>query len=410
MTSLATHEATRRRLIGTLFTGNAIGSTAYIGIATVAALLAEDITGSTSLSGLAATTGTLGVAAGAATLSWMSARLGRRPTFTLGYVLATAGSLLVLVSIAAGSFAMLLLGMIAMGFGRSVGQLARYAAGDLRTADRRAQAISLIVWANTIGAVFGPLLIGPAGAFAIASGANEYAGPVVVAIAGFTLAATLMAIGLRPEPMKLAVTDPGQSVTDTPSRLRDLLESRTVQLAIGAIVISQAVMVLVMVMTPLHIRDNGGSLATVGWVMMAHTLGMFAIAPVTGRLVDRFGSRKLIVAAVGTFIVACGIAASAGAASTSTLIVGLFLLGVAWNFGFVAGSTLLQEGHPVADRLKLQGVADSSAWVTAAVAAAASGVIVANSSYATLGILGALAALLPLGTLYLERASTPNST
>lgn len=406
MTTVAAHEFTRRRLIGTLFTGNAIGSTAYIGIATVAALLADDITGSTSLSGLAATTGTLGVAAGAATLSWMSARAGRRPTFTMGYVLATTGSVVVLAAVAASSFALLLLGMIAMGFGRSVGQLARYAAGDLRTADRRAQAISLIVWANTIGAVFGPLLIGPAGAFAVASGSNEYAGPVVVAIVGFALAATLMAIGLRPEPMKLAVTDPGQSVTDKPSRIGTLLQSRTVQLAIAAIVISQAVMVLVMVMTPLHIRDNEGSLSTVGWVMMAHTLGMFAIAPVTGRLVDMFGPRKMIATAVGTFVVACVIAASAGSASTATLIVGLFLLGVAWNFGFVAGSTLLQEGHPVTDRLKLQGVADSSAWVTAAVAAGASGVIVANSSYATLGILGAAAALLLLASMYRERAST----
>jgi len=410
MTAVASHESTRRRLIGTLFTGNAISSTAYIGIATVAALLAEDITGSTSLAGLAATTGTLGVAAGAAALSWAGSRVGRRPTFTLGYVLATTGSLLVLLSIAAGSFSLLLFGMIAMGFGRSVGQLARYAAGDLRTADRRAQAISLIVWANTIGAVFGPLLIGPAGSFAVVTGANEYAGPVVVAIIGFALAATLMAIGLRPEPMTLAVTDPGQSVSDKPSRIGKLLESRTVQLAIATIVISQAVMVLIMVMTPLHIRDSDGSLATVGWVMMAHTLGMFAIAPVTGRLVDRFGSRTMIVSAVGTFVVACVIAASAGTASTATLIVGLFLLGVAWNFGFVAGSTLLQEGHTLADRLKLQGVADSSAWVTAAVAAAASGVIVANSSYATLGILGAMAALLPLTTLYLERASAADGT
>ena len=137
---------------------------------------------------------------------------------------------------------------------------------------------------------------------------------------------------------------------------------------------------------------------------MAHTLGMFAIAPVTGRLVDRYGSRTMITGAVGTFVVACVIAASASTASTFTLIIGLFLLGVAWNFGFVAGSTLLQEGHPVPDRLKLQGLADSSAWVTAAMAAAASGVIVAGTSYASLGLLGALLALIPLASMYRERA------
>jgi MFS family permease len=406
MTAVETHEPTRRRLIGTLFTGNAISSTAYIGIATVAALVAEDITGSTSLSGLAATTGTLGVAAGAAALSWMSLKAGRRPTFTLGYILATVGSIIALVSIPTGSFLLLLVGMAAMGFGRSVGQLARYAAGDLRSAEHRARAISLIVWASTIGAVLGPLLIGPTSAFGVAAGANEYAGPVLVAAIGFTLAAVLMAVGIRPDPLTLAVTDGTEDDTSTEAApISELVKSRTVQLSIAAIVVSQAVMVLVMVMTPLHIRDNDGGLSTVGWVMMAHTLGMFAIAPVTGRLVDMLGARRIITAAVGTFIVACVIAASAATASTPALIVGLFLLGVAWNFGFVSGSTLLQEGQNVPNRLKLQGFADSSAWVTSALAAAASGVIMSNTSYSSLGLLGAALALLPLALMHKERAS-----
>ena len=404
MTATTVHESTRRRLIATLFTGNAIGSTAYIGIATLAALVAEEITGSTSLSGLAATTGTLGVAAGAAALSWLGLRVGRRPSFTLGYILAGSGSMLALLSIPANSFLVLLIGMGAMGFGRSVGQLARYAAGDMRTAQHRAQAISIIVWANTIGAVVGPLLIGPTSAFGVAAGASEYAGPIVFAIAGFGLAAVLMAIGLRPDPLRLAVSDDAEHEGDAkPSPLAELVASRTVQLAVAAIVISQAVMVLVMVMTPIHIRDNDGSLSTVGWVMMAHTLGMFAIAPVTGRLVDAVGSRRMIMAAVGTFVVSCVIAASAGTANTLILIVGLFLLGVAWNFGFVSGSTLLQEGHTVANRVKLQGFADASAWVTAAFAAALSGVVVETTSYATLGILGAFLALLPLVSIARER-------
>ena len=171
----------------------------------------------------------------------------------------------------------------------------------------------------------------------------------------------------------------------------------------AAIVVSQAVMVLVMVMTPIHIRDNDGTLSTVGWVMMAHTLGMFAIAPLTGRLVDTLGSRRMIVVSVAVFIVSCLIAASAGTAQTAVLIVGLFLLGVAWNFGFVAGSTLLQEGHTVPDRVKLQGIADSTAWVTAAFAAGISGVVVATTSYATLGILGAVLAIVPLVSVARER-------
>ena len=397
MTTLDRLEETRRRLIGTLFAGNAIASTAYIGVATVGALIAEEITGSTSLSGLAPTLGTLGVAFGAALLSWTSSRVGRRPSFTFGFALAAGGAVLSLLSIGAGSLLLLLFGSFLVGTGRSVTQLARYAAGDMRTEDRRASAISMIVWASTFGAIIGPLLIGPTSTFAVTAGLNEFVGPVSMAVIGFGLGTILMYIGLRPDPINLVVgddTDEDPDATSTP--ISSLLSSRTVQLSITAIIISQMVMVLVMVMTPLHIRDNDGSLAIVGWVMMAHAVGMFAIAPVTGWLVSRLGAQVMIGVAVATFLASCGLAVAATTAQTPILLVSMFGVGVAWNFGYVAGSTLLQHGVAVRDRLKLQGVADSSAWITSAFAAAISGVVLAATSYGALAVMGALLAMLPL--------------
>jgi hypothetical protein len=83
----------------------------------------------------------------------------------------------------------------------------------------------------------------------------------------------------------------------------------------------------------------------------------------------------------------------------------MFFIGMAWNFGFVAGSTLLQHGQAVVDRLKLQGVADSSAWITSAFAAASAGVIMAVSSYGTLAIIAAFIALLPFVPIYRLRTA-----
>ncbi len=405
MTSIPDQQPTRNRLVWTLFTGNAIGSTAYIGIATVAALIAEEITGSTSLSGLAGATGTLGVAVGAAALSWMSYQWGRRPTFALGYAVSVIGAILVVVAIGASNFMLLLGGMAGIGIGRSVGQLARYAAGDMRIEERRASAISLIVWASTIGAIVGPPLIGPTGSLALAAGYNELVGPVGVAIAGFTLAAALMFVGLRPDPLTLAVSD-HQDQPNAPARpLVELLRSRLVQLSIAAIVVSQVVMVTVMVMTPIHIKAFDGTLTATGYVMMAHTLGMFAIAPVTGWFIGRVGARRMIAIAITVFLAACGLAAMATTASIPILLVSMFLLGVAWNFGFVSGSTLLQSGHGVADRLKLQGFVDTSAWISSAVAAASSGILLDATSYRTLAMAGAALALVPLVPLIRVRIS-----
>jgi predicted MFS family arabinose efflux permease len=81
----------------------------------------------------------------------------------------------------------------------------------------------------------------------------------------------------------------------------------------------------------------------------------------------------------------------------------LFLLGVGWNFGFVAASTELQIGLPIANRLKIQGTADAITWISGGLGAAVSGIIVASSSYTALAILGAILALAPLLPLYRTR-------
>jgi len=394
----------RKRLTGVLFTGNAIMSTAYIAVVTISTLVSEQITGSTGLSGIPGTLGTAGVAAGAAGLSALSLRVGRRPSFALGFAIAAAGSVSVGFSITLANFPLLLLGMFAIGFGRSVGQLARFAAGDLRHSEHRARAISLIVWASTIGAVVGPLLIGPTSGFASAAGFDELIGPVAIAIVGFALGSIAMFLGLRPDPLTLAIVERDEDQHAPADALRTILGIPTVQVALAAMLTSQLVMSLIMVMTPLFIRSNDGDLSTVGWVMMAHALGMFAIAPITGRLVDRFGPRRIIVASVTTLAVSGSIAAAAGTAQTPILIVGLFLLGAGWNFGFVAGSSLLQEGLPIVNRLKIQGFADSITWISGAVAAGMSGLIVAGSSYLALSLIGSVLALLPVVALYRSRA------
>jgi len=389
-------ERTRTRLIGTLFAGNALTSTGYIGVVTVSTLISEQITGSTSLSGIPGTFGTIGVAAGAAGLSALSLRIGRRPSFAAGYALATIGSVLTGLSIVLDSFTFLLIGMLAIGFGRSVGQLARYAAGDLRHSDHRARAISLIVWASTIGAVIGPLLIGPTSSAASAGGIDELLGPVAVGIVGFGLGSLLMFTGLRPDPLTVAFVERDEETDAKPAPIASLLRIPTVQLSLASLMTSQFVMALIMVMTPLYIRGHNGDLATVGWVMMAHTVGMFAIAPLTGWLVDRYGPSAIIVTAVALLAASGLVAAMANDAQTPILIIGLFILGVGWNFGFVAGSTLLQEDLVIVDRLKIQGFADSTTWISGAIGAGLSGVIVAASSYVVLSLIGAGLAFVPL--------------
>ncbi len=409
----------RKRLIGALFVGNAISSVSYIGAITVATLVAKALTGRDELSGIPAMLATFGTAAGAVAMTALSRKAGRRPAFILGYLVAAVGAWVGLSAVVAGSFVLFLIGMAILGFGRSVAQLSRYAAGDLAIAKHRGAAISLVVWAATIGSVVGPLLIAPSGRVLLRIAGNELAGPFAVGGIGFICAALFMIVFLRPEPLSLVVVDGGDGGDggDGVDHLDDdddgddtlatpvlpLVRRSGVLLALGTLAISQLVMVTVMVMTPVHIRENGQELGMVGWVMMAHTLGMFAIAPLTGMLVDRIGARRVIALAMVVLGGAALLSATAARAEPAILVVSLFLLGAGWNFGFVAGSTALTEHVAMADRLRLQGMADSLTWISGGLGALASGIIVSATSYPLLGVISATLTLLPLALLVRER-------
>jgi MFS family permease len=157
-------------------------------------------------------------------------------------------------------------------------------------------------------------------------------------------------------------------------------------------------MVLVMTMTPIHIRNGGHGLFAVGAVMASHTFGMYAFSPVAGWLSDRLGRTPMIGAAV-VFLCASGILAAAADPGAWSHAFALLLLGLGWSFGFVAASALLTESTPRADRLRLQGIADAWVWASAAAAGVISGLLLTEVGYAALSLTGSVLALAPLAFL-----------
>jgi MFS family permease len=384
----------RRSTTTAFFGGVAVANTGFIAAVTVTGLVAEQITGSARLSGLPGAIGTFGTALGAIAVSNLIGRAGSRAGLSIGYVTAATGSAIAMTAAVTASFPMLLAGLLVLGIGHSATQLSRYAAADLYEADHRARAVGLIVWAGTIGSVVGPSLLEPSGRLAIAAGLPELSGAYGVSGAFFAAAAILYVVFLREGGSGSGtptVTTPGD-----PGRRRDLFRLPQVQVALSAMIIGQLVMVLIMAMTPLHIRHLGLGLGTVGFVISAHTLGMFALSPVTGWLTDRFGHVQIIVAGVLLLTGSAALAATAPTDGRTQLAVALFILGLGWNFGFVAGSSLLTLGIPEDARTALQGRVDSLVWMAAALASLASGFVLEAAGYVTLSVAGGLIALLPL--------------
>ncbi|HEX9887892.1 MAG TPA: MFS transporter [Nitriliruptorales bacterium] len=377
-----------------LFGGAALATTGFFSGLAVAPLAAEDLTGAVTWSGLPGAAGIVGTAVGASVVSVILRRVDRRTGLTAGYLLGVAGAVLAFSALRVGSFPLLLLGAGLFGLGHAATQLTRYVVADLHEAQHRGRALGWIVWAGTIGGVAGPSLIAPAGRAAEAAGQPELAGAYAVgAIAMLVVALGYQAV-LRPDPGALAVAEAAPEPTADGPDTVPLWRLPTVRVAITVMVTGQVVMVWLMSMTPVHIREAGGDLGRIGLILSAHIFGMYALAPLAGWVEDRHGSLHAIAISLGTLAAAAVLAAGA---PVGGMLMGLalFLLGLGWSFGFVAGSTLLSRGIPAAVRASVQGRVETAVWLASATASLGAGLLLDVVGYVGLCVLGLAALLLP---------------
>ncbi|MCX9191253.1 MFS transporter [Carbonactinospora thermoautotrophica] len=401
--------AVQRRTVRSLASTQVLGGVGVsVGIA-MAALLAQELSGSPNLSGLAATASTLGAAVAAVPLAGLMARRGRRPGLMTGYLAGSAGSALAVVAAALGSYPLLLVGMLLFGAATTSNLQARYAATDLAEPTHRGRALSVVVWATTIGAVAGPNLVAPAGAMATLLGLPRLAGPFLWSAIVFLLAGAVMGLLLRPDPLLLAQRHAADTDGPRPSARAALgVVRRTPRAALGlvGIAVGHMIMVGVMSLTPVHIHSGEhpgpDMLRLVGLVISVHVAGMYAFSPVVGWLADRFGRVWALAGAQGVLYTSLLLAGTAQADETVQLTAGLFLLGLGWSGCLVAGSTLLSESVPIGVRAGAQGASDLVMGVCGATGGAFAGLVVGLAGYsglnASAGVVLTLLTALTIGT------------
>lgn len=386
MTATERHDAAvepfqdqQRATLNVLRLGIVPGQAAVAGTVAVVSLLGKDLLGgSDRLAGLGSAAFTLGAAAISIPLAAFMRRRGRRP----GLVLAlTAGSVGAIIAGTGGQlrwFWLFVVGMFVFGGGQAATLQARYVAADLAREADRARAIGAIVWIGTLGAVFGPVFTPLENRIGRRLGLDEFIGPYMFAAALFALGAIVYWRLLRPDPLVLVGgTDPHAE------RVRPLVlvrhsygvikASPGATLGIVAMAGSQAAMVAVMTMTPPHMADHDhGELSA--FVIAVHIVGMFGLAPLVGRFVDRVGSVKAIQ--YGAVVLGSGTVAAVVAGYVPVMIfIGLFLLGLGWNIGLIGGTTLLTASVPAHARVEAQGTGDLTLSVCGAIAAFGSGFV-----------------------------------
>jgi Na+/melibiose symporter-like transporter len=286
--------------------------------------------------------------------------------------------------------------------------------------------------------------VGPGKEVAHALGLPELAGVFTFSLVGFVLAWLVVDRLLRPDPLLTARRlDAEARVADTPSRPVDASEApgaaagatadpaaasvadvpnhdgsmrrglavvrANPRALLGMLVMAlgHLVMVSVMVMTPIHMKHGHAELEVIGFVISVHILGMYALSPLVGMAVDRWGSQWVATVGGAVLMVAAVLASWTQAGWSGLLLAALFLLGVGWSCTLVSGSTLLTSAVSTDERPATQGLADVVMGLAGAVGGVAAGVVVGSLGY---GALASGSAVVGVVVLVLGAVAVARST
>lgn len=404
-------ETVYRRTIGVLLGSQLMAGAGLAAGIAVGALLVEDMTGSTGISGLPAALFTLGSAVAAKLVGNLSQKYGRRTGLSMGYSVGAIGAAGIVLAAIINSLPLLFIALFLYGSGTATSLQARYAGADLAEPSKRGRAISTVLVATTAGAVLGPNLVELTGRVAQSIGVRGLAGPFMLATLAYGLAAIVVFTSMRPDPLltarALALRSSQQPDDQKQAAGND--PRRTIWLAATAMLVTQMIMIAIMTMTPIHMVLHGQSLAAAGLVISIHIAAMYLPSPLTGLAVDRLGYRRVLVAGGLTLLAAGVLAASAPVNSITLLGVALGLLGLGWNFGLIAGTAAVTQAAPINKRARIQGSVDMTVSLAGAAGGMGSGFVVVGSSYATLALMGGLLGLIILPLMLAGRSLNRSS-
>ena len=404
------YDSIAKKITAVLFFSQSLSSAGFIAAFTVNALVAVDLTGWTAMAGVPGAIYVLGQAGGALVWGFSFEKIGRRWGLALGQMIGVIGSAIAITAIVGRSFLFFLTGLVMVGMARSAVDLGRFIAAEVHQPEMRGRAISKVVLGSTVGAIVGPLLVGPTGKLATMAGLPELSGPYGVGFVVLVLASILILSGLRPEPRDIGrelsrVHTESVSAQETRS-LSKIVRQPGVIVAMVTMVFAQMVMVVPMSITSVHMKTHQHPLSMVSLVISAHTLGMFAFSLITGKMTDRWGRLPVIILGASVMIISCLIAGPS--VNLLALVIALFLLGLGWNFAYVAGSTLLADQLSAKERAKTQGFNDLLLNLASAGSQVGSGVIYAFGGFMLMSLTSAILAVVPLAAVVWLRVAQAN--
>ncbi len=328
---------------------------------TTAGLIGKALSSDPGLATLPISAFVLGTMLTALPASLYMKRVGRKVGFLTGTVLGAVSAMLGLFAIFLQEFWYFAGAMMLTGSYQAFAMLYRFAAADMASPEFKAKAIAWV----TIGGLASALI----GSFAIIL-TKDLLGPVL--FGGVYLAAICMAGLSTAALLFLDQPDGDPSIRQQPARpLATILRQPRLIVAMACGMMSYGMMNLVMTATPLAMVACGFTVDTAALVVQWHVIAMFAPSFFTGSLINRFGTERVIAAGM-VLLAGAGIASIMGLHLVNFAI-GLILLGIGWNFGFVGATAMVTSQYRQSEKNIVQGINDACVFATVALASFSSG-------------------------------------
>ncbi|MCP5081719.1 MAG: MFS transporter [Alphaproteobacteria bacterium] len=326
--------------------------------------------------------------------------VGRKIGFLTGAACGVFSALLGLYAIYIQDFWLFTGAMMLTGSYQAFAMLYRFAAADLAGPEFKAKAISWVTIGGLVSGIVGPIAI---------ITTQDILGPVI--FGGCYVVAALMATASAVALLFLDRPDgEAAEVEEAPRPLSVILRQPALVVAVVCAMMSYGMMNLVMTATPLAMVGCGFSVDTAALVIQWHVLAMYAPSFFTGSLINRFGARKVIGIGM-VLLTGAGISTLSGL-HLANFGIGLVLLGVGWNFGFVGATAMLTGYYRPAEKNIVQGINDFCVFTTVAIASLSSGKLLHLVGWNAVNIalypmIAVTLALLLWLTLHLRRPQTP---
>ena len=297
-------------------------------------------------------------------------RFGRRTAFQIGSLCGILTGIICCIAVLQGSFVLFNVGALFSGFYAAAHQAYRFAAADTASEAFRPKAISYVLIGGIFAAIIGPQIViltkdmWPPYLFA----ATYIAQAVVAAIAGLTL--MLLKIPMPPVMSKSQSGRPMSVIARQPKFI----------VAVACGIASYAMMNMVMTAAPLAMIECNHSVTDAALGLQWHVLGMYAPSFFTGTLIARFGVERVIGA--GFVLLIASAAISIAGITLWHFWVGLVLLGMGWNFGFIGATTLVTQTHRPEERTRVQSFNDFLVFGSMAIGSFGSGKVLATFGWA----------------------------